>query len=239
MHHFLLTRKFIGSSFLSLCVVFCYGQKLDIRSTIYGGLFFFRGSGATSTSTVRVADDIGYHNPTSYGRKSDFSYAIELQAQWVTKQKHVFGLGVGYEELTSKAPVDFFYGDLPDGIPASGKVTMAYTYLTMNPFIGHRFFISTVTLDALLGVDCAFNQNDPQEEAWLVAPFKAIYKRKKQFHPNDLRPRIQVNAYYSRIGVAVGYSLGTENLYYYNNANFKNKKAYANFLRLGVSYRLK
>jgi hypothetical protein len=236
MNQFLKITRFISPFILLICVTLCNGQTLEIRPAVYSGLFFFRGSGATSGSTVRVNDVMGYYNPTSYGKKSDFSYAVELQGQWITKQKHVFGLNIGYESLTSKAAVDSIFGDLPHGSPASGTVSLTNTYLTISPFLGHRFSAGPVLFDALVGLDFAFNQN-AQEEARLVSPL-VTYKIKKQFHRNDLRPRIQVNSYYKRIGLDLGYSRGTQNLYYYDNPYYQHKRAYANFVRLGLSYRL-
>jgi hypothetical protein len=237
MNHSIQFRTLISTLILSLCVTLCFGQKLEIRPAVYSGVFFFRGSGATSTSTIRGNDVVPYYNATSYGKESDFSYAVELQGQWVTKQNHVFGLGIAYEHLATKSTVDSVYGDLPHGSPASGTVTLTNTYFTVSPFLGHRFSAGPVSFDALVGIDFAFNLN-AREEAKLSSPIAATYELEKDFHPNDLRLRIQVNTYYKRMGLDLGYSLGTRNLYFYDNPAYQHKTAYANFIRVGLSYRI-
>jgi hypothetical protein len=122
--------------------------------------------------------------------------------------------------------------------PATGNVTITSSNLTLNPFVGRRFLAGAVAMDALIGLDLAFSLA-VREKANMVTPFEAYYQMKKQNHPIDLRPRVQVNAFCKHIGLSVAYSLGTRNLYAYDNPNYKNKKAYASFLRLGVSYRFK
>ena len=124
-----------------------------MRANAYSGLFFFRGSGSTATSNPLISD-VGYFNPMPYGRKSDFSYALELQAK-LTSQKD------------------------------------------------------------------------------------ATYNRIHERYPMDIGPRLQLNAYHNRMGLLVGYSVGLQNPYHYDNPYSANNKAYANYLYIGVSYRIK
>jgi len=238
VEHSVLLQKLHFCCFLLLCVTLCYGQRLEIRPTVYGGLFFYHGSGATATSNVHLSD-IGYYNSTSYGKKSDVSYTFELPAQWISRQNHILGLGLAFERLTSKATVDSVFGDWVPPTSATGKVTITNTFLTLNPFVGHRFLAGSVALDGLIGMEWAWHLTAPQEEAEVVTPFKSISKLRKKRIPNDLRARAQVNASYKRMGLSLGYSRGTENQYFYDNRDFKDKKAYANFIRFGISYRLK
>lgn len=195
MDHF-KPYKFISTLLFLFIGCFCYGQQTEFRVNAYSGLFFFRGSGATSTSTV-IATDIGYFNNTSYGKKSGFSYALELQAQRVTKQKHLFGLGVSYENLESRAVVDSISAGIVGNFPATGKVIMASTFLTVNPYIGQRFAINKIALDALVGMDVSFNTKVHEEAK--VEP-NQTYTLNYREHPKDFRPRIQLNAYYNQFG---------------------------------------
>lgn len=147
-----------------------------------------RGNGSTSTTTVNVSDNIGYYNPTSYGRKSGFSYCFELQAQRVTKLKYLFGFGVSYGNLKSKAIVDSFYDDIGKR-PAAGKVLMANTFITVNPYIGQRFVVGNITFDALIGIDWSFSTKVCEEAK--VISFNQVYRLQKADFPIDIRPMIQ------------------------------------------------
>src|SRR5689334_13480530 len=80
-------------------------QKTELRVNAYSGLFYFRGDAATDMSTIYITD-MGYYSATTYGRKSDFSYAFELQLQRVTVGNHFYGAGLGFEHLQSRAEVD-------------------------------------------------------------------------------------------------------------------------------------
>jgi len=51
----------------------------------------------------------------------------------------------------------------------------------------------------------------------------------------DLRSRIQLTAWYKKLGLLLGYSFGMHN--YYRTGD--DKEAFSRFLRTGISYRLK
>lgn len=232
--------KSISSLLFLFFVTFGNAQQLEIRPTVYSGFFFYRGSAATSTSIPFFGGtDANYYNPTSYGKKSGFSYEIQIQSQWVTPRKDIIGMGLGFERLTSAAVLveDPIFRRL--GLPShTGKVNLASTNLTVAPFAGHRFNKGPFAFDALVGVDWAINLF-VHENLKVITPTKAIYQIVKADHLPDLRARMQINALYKHIGASAGYSLGMTNLYPYHEPDLKNKKAYSNFLRLGVSYRLK
>jgi hypothetical protein len=204
---------------------------------VYSGLFFFRGSGATAISKPNITD-MGYFNPMPYGKKSDFSATLELQAQRVTRQKHLYGIGLGFERLTSRARFDSASYTFLGTIPETGKLTLASDFITLTPYIGQRFSINRLILDLQAGADLAFSTR-VYEHAKFTSQKDVNYYSKKDNYPLDIRPRIQLNTYHNKMGFLVGYSVGLKNLYKYGNSNFINNKAYANYLRIGVSYRIK
>jgi hypothetical protein len=146
-------------------------------------------------------------------------------------------LGVAYENGKSKAAIDSLYNDLGRE-KAGGKVILANTSVVVNPFIGHRFTAGKIKIDALAGFDWTISVR-VREKAKLTSPFKHTYKIKKGNHPMDLRPRVQLNLFYQRVGFLAAYSIGTENLYFYDNPFYRNKKGYAHFWRAGFGYQLK
>ncbi len=218
---------------------FSYCQKTEINLNAYSGLFSFRGNGSSSTSWINynpyTSPDKFTSNP--YGKKSQFSYSLELQGQRVTKTKKIYGVGISFESLTSKVAIDtvtqngFIYWQYS----ADGKTSLKNTFVTLNPFVGQRFSYHKIGFDILAGFDIAFCLKS-KETGNATASNKTIYtvdndKAKPSF---DFRPRIQIKTQLKKVGFLVGYSLGLTN---YQTQN--NPKAYSSYLRVGLSYQLK
>ena len=150
-------------------VQFSYGQKTEINLNAYSGLFSFRGAGAASNSWIISYPFISpptQYTINPYGRKSQFSYALEFQGQRITKRKNIYGLGISFEALTSKVNI---YKVGISGDPAyleytaTGKTKLKNTFVTLNPFVGHRFLYHKMTFDLLTGFDLAFCLNSKEE----------------------------------------------------------------------------
>lgn len=215
---------------LCLAISLAFSQKTELRLNAYGGPSYFTGSAARS-SAVGINDDYGV-----YGRNAGFAYSFELQGQWVTRQKHLLGVGIAFEKLTSKSntklpPTDYIGGALP---PAEEGVT-AYTnsFINLNPYIGQRLISNKFTLDAAIGVDAAFNVYS--NSTFTGEDKRALFDSKTLNSPFvDVRPRLQLNAGYKHVSLLAGYSLGLTN---YTSSS--NKKAYLHFLQFGVGYKFK
>jgi hypothetical protein len=217
-----ITKAFLLIFILLVSRQFSYGQKTEINFNAYSGLFSFRGAGSSSTSWINfnpyTSPDKFTSNP--YGKKSEFSYSLELQAQRVTKTKNIYGVGISFEALTSKVTIDtvtqngFIYWQYS----ADGKTSLKNTFVTLNPFIGHRFCLKSM------------------EKGNATAGNKTIYTadNDKAKPSIDFRPRIQIKTQLKKVGLLVGYSLGLTN---YQTQN--TPKAYSSYLRLGLSYKLK
>jgi hypothetical protein len=87
---------------------FSYAQKTEVNFNAYSGEFSFRGGGSSSTSWINFNPYTSPEKFTSnpYGKKSGFSYALELQVQRVTKTKNIYGAGISFETLTSRVNID-------------------------------------------------------------------------------------------------------------------------------------
>ncbi|MEQ1552948.1 MAG: hypothetical protein ABL929_02150, partial [Ferruginibacter sp.] len=138
-----------------------FGQKNEVNVNLYSGIFAFRGKGATINSSI---DFNPYTSPSIYttnpfGRKSKFSYAIEIHTQRILKNSNIIGVAIGYENGTSKVHIDTVTqnGFLVWVYAANGKTTMKNTFIGLNPYFGHRYKIKNVTFDLLAGVDFAIH----------------------------------------------------------------------------------
>lgn len=234
-----LHRKILIVIILFVSVQFTYGQKTELDFNVYTGLFSFRGNCSTSYSWITAYTPAIPSNYTinPYGKKSDFSYAFELQGQRISRRKNIYGLGVDFETLKSKVGIDtvnggdfiyFQYG-------ANGKTVLKNTFITLNPFVGHRYSYHKISFDLLAGVDLAFCLKS--KEAGKAATNNKDYitvENDKTKPSIDCRLRIQLKTQINNFSFLAGGSLGLTNYQIQNNL-----KAYSSFLRLGLSYRLK
>jgi len=242
-------KLFYITILLLISVQFSYGQKTEINFNVYSGLFSFRGEGATSKSFIYYNDwwgPVTKYTDDPYGKGNGFSYSLEFQGQRLTKRKNIYGLGISFEDLTSKVNIDSIFESSDLALllkyPATGETKLKNTFITLNPFVGHRYAYHKIAIDLLAGFDLAFcmkSKEDGSVTASSIGHFNVDNERPK---PSiDLRPRIQIKMQINKFGFLVGYSLGlsgysTPTQYEYST---QYSKAYTSFLRLGLSYQLK
>ena len=224
-------RKGFGL-FTALCLAFpvAFSQKIEIRANGYGGPSYFRGSGARSSATG-INDSYGV-----YGRNAGFAYSFELQGHWVTQQKHLLGLAVAFERLSTKCnktlpPTDIVGNTVPQ--VEHGVTAFTSSFINVNPYVGQRLLNKAVTLDATIGFDVAFNLKS--NSTFTTTYKRELFDAKGINAPSiDARPRLQFSAGYKRINVLAGYSFGVSNY-----DNWSKYKAYLHFLQFGVGYKIK
>lgn len=219
-------------------VNFSYGQKTEINFNAYSGLFSFHGNGTATNSSVGWSQfDPVWRTSIPYGQKSAFSYAFELQTQRITSKHFIYGVGLGFESLQSKVHIDtsVFSAFIVNVSPANGTMILKNTFITVNPYLGHRYSLGNISFDLLAGIDIAYCLKST-ELIWQTPDTKAsLVAQNDLAKPTfDIRPRIQFKTQIKKFGFIAGYSLGLTN---YQSQD--NKKAYASFLRLGLSYQIK
>lgn len=218
---------------------FSYGQKNELNINAYSGIFSFRGTGATTNSNIISIPYTtpGEYTSNPYGKKGKFSYALEIQGQRVTKNNNIYGLGISFETLSSKVSIDTvtLVGLLYSHSPVNGKTTLKNTFITFNPFIGHRYLYNKINFDLMAGIDLAFCLKSKESgKASTNSNDYTSVENDKTKPSIDFRPRIQVKAQIGKYGLAIGYSLGLTN-YQTQTAT----KAKTTFLRLGINYQIK
>lgn len=220
-------------------IQFSYAQKNEINFNAYRGLFSFYGNGSASNTWINYNPYTSpdWYTSNVYGRKSKFSYAFEIQGQHVTKRKNIIGSGLGFEALTSKVTIDTLTenGFLYWKYPASGKTTLRNTFITLNPFVGHRYSYHKATFDVLAGCDLAFCLKSKEAGKASTNNKDFVMAENDKTKPFiDFRPRVQIKMKINKVGFLAGYSFGLTNYQAENNL-----KAWTRFLRLGLSYQLK
>ena len=115
------------------------------------------------------------------------------------------------------------------GVPslsANGTTFLKNTFITLNPYIGHRFSFPKSSLDVLAGIDLGYCLKS-SELIWSPSGTKANPDGQNDLtKPTiDFRPRIQIKTQIKKFGFLAGYSLGVTN---YQSQN--NLKAYTSFI---------
>lgn len=257
-----------------LSILFCLlvqltnAQKTEINFNAYSGLFSFQGPGTTLNSWVSFGN---FSVSTPYSRKPSFFYSFELQGQRITKKKNIYGIGLSFEAakkntvnidsafINNSSSYGFTFGPFGPGIyeydypkPATGKSILENTFITVNPFVGHRFIYKKFSVDVLAGIDLGFCKKSFETTHANNLPnirndSFSIYFEDKRVKPSiDLRPRVQFKLQYHKLGLLAGYSLGITDYQKKNKAQpefknipIKNGNTYSRILRLGISWELK
>ncbi|MEO6820001.1 MAG: hypothetical protein ABI266_04875 [Ginsengibacter sp.] len=112
---------------------------------------------------------------------------------------------------------------------------MRNTIITLNPFVGHRFLYHRLNFDLLAGIDLALClQSREKGNATVNSKEDNLKVNNKNQKPSiDFRPGIQLKTQYDKFGFILGYSLGLVNFQKKNNS-----KAFTDFLKVGLSYKI-
>jgi hypothetical protein len=236
-----INKKLILLVSICCCIcLFTYGQKTEINLNVYTAMFSFRGNGSTTSSSIGfnpyVSPDKYTLNP--YGKKGSFSYSFELQAQRLTKKKNIYGLGISFETLTSRVNIDLIAqnGFVFDWYPAYGKTTLKNSFITLNPFAGHRYTAGKLSFDLSAGFDLAFclRSHEIGKGTADDGKYSLSVDSHKRKPVVDFRPRVQVKAQYQKFGLLLGYSFGMTNYQIPGNPDL-----FTNVGRIGVSYAIR
>ncbi|WP_133257107.1 hypothetical protein [Hymenobacter edaphi] len=201
--------------------------------------FNFRGPSAERQSSINLyrTGTTGYTN-NPYGALPGVGYGAALQQQRVTRGKVLFGLQAGYEQLRSRVENVLVWPGSGDVLEeAHGHTNLVLDFIDVHPYAGRRFGLGAVSLDATGGLDLGWLLHC-QEKGFATAGngqrFTTDLERRQ---PRlDTRLRLNLTAYYRRVGLATSYAHGLRN--YREGWVGGTNEAYGQVWRLGVVYRL-
>ncbi len=210
-----------------------YAQDTEYSVHLNSGLFSFNGKSATEFTYINQRSDGSAYTNNPYGSNNALSYGLTGQAQRITQSHFVFGLQSGYEILRSSVHIT----GLNAQVEASGNTIFQHTFVNIYPFLGYRFSVWDFDMDVTVGPEAGLPLSSKEiGEATLNdgSTISTNYERNK---PNtDYRLRTSVTGHYKKWGLSVGYSYG---LYNYRSGWVGGvNKAYARFIRFGISYEL-
>jgi hypothetical protein len=236
---------FILSTFF---IVNVHGQSNEFSIHLTSGLYSFGGSDATSSTRLFYYDNENSSTDNPYGRKSGFSYGLDLQWQKLIKSNYLFGFEIGYESLSSKVKIEKLWGGYNYEV-SDGKTILTHQFLNLHPYFGKRIkLFKELKTDLTLGLDIGLCLNYKEHatvnctngikfEMTQYEIHQFLYDTKPTY---DLRPRLEFINYYKKIGLTVGYSFGLTN-YTPGSIWAVNKvwtyRVYSRMIRIGLAYK--
>ena len=222
----------------SFSVAAAQAQRTEFSLHATSGYFSYRGASSASTSAVALSDVSSEPDYlfSPYGRRFTLSYGGAGQIQRVTAHQLVLGAQAGYEWLRSRVEVNeiyYFRGQTP----ASGHAILTSEFINTHLFIGHRFSLNQVSLDATLGPEVGFRRSIREKGSASGGGLTTRTDRERR-QPAEVDPRVRVNltAYYQRVGLSVGYTYGL--LDYKRGYAGGTNDLFSQMLRVGAVYRL-
>ena len=229
--------------FLSFICLTVSAQTTEIRVEVNSGNFKFTGNSAEGSTFVSVTEGWSFSNYVNnpYGSKSELGAGVALDVRKVTASKFLFGADLGYEIWRSKILINNVWyvtdATAPEWLDAEGKTNITYHNINLQPFIGYRIPVMNVLMDVTLGSDFAFIVNSKEKTAFNYQNQTVEFKNDRKTISTDIRPRIQLDFFYQKLGLSVGYSFGAIN--YLKDYDGANLDAKSRIIRFGVSYQLK
>ncbi len=236
-----MLKAFLFLPLLSLSLA-AFGQRTELSLHLNSGLAAFR-SDAPNNQTLLVRYDwmyqTTYYANNPYGGRLGLSYGLAAQATRVTRSRLLFGLQAGYEVLRSRVSIrDYFAARTTSTYPAVGTVFLEHYCLNGHPFAGYRVLNKAVALDITAGPEAALILAAREKGKVTLdnSETVTIYRRRKDIWV-DGRVRFEITASYRRVGLSAGYSRGFIN--YTRNLTGTDRENFAQFIRIGASYRFK
>ena len=217
-----------------------FGQSTEISFQLGSGFFSFGGSSATETSFVNISDvnSISSYTNNPYGKKSGFSYGFGIQVQKISKSNFIWGLQTGYESLSSGVNIDNAFGEITWSVK-SGQATLTSQFINIKPLIGKRFEIAkNFKTDLVFGLDFGICLSTKEKfNLTTNQGFDVGGSLDRTRTRVDFRPRLEVNNYYKKIGLSIGYSYGLTN--YTSGLDGVTRETMTRYFRVGLIYLIK
>lgn len=216
-------------------VIITTAQAQDTEYSIHlnSGLFSFGGESTTAQTYINQRSDGSAYTNNPYGSNNALSYGLTVQAQHVTQNRFVFGLQSGYEILRSSVHII----GLNAQVDASGNTIFQHTFVNVYPFLGYRFSVHHFEFDVTVGPEVGLPLSSKEIGKATLEDGSTISTNYERNMPNtDYRLRSSATVHYKKLGLSVGYSYGLYN--YRSGWVGGSNKAYARFIRFGISYEL-
>lgn len=212
-------------------------QRTTFSVGINSGIFSYRGDQAYSINNSQPALLRTNLSPEK-NSAAGFSYEVNSTVQYLSKMRLIVGGEIAFQSLQSKSNVTYLSPSIFASalLPAEGTVTTTSQYICITPFIGFRALDTKLKLDITTGVELAAGVSRKEKiDARIKMSGDTYNQTNNTGKQGDQRVRIQVTGSLGRWGLTTAYVQGYKN--YYGDSEFL--KARAQFVRMGLSYRIK
>jgi len=225
-----------------------FGQKTEFRASLNSGLFSYTGLSATGTTSIycdKYTKSGFTENP--HGVKSGLCYGFSFNFKRLSKMDHYWGLDLGYEILRSSVSINKVYEyiatssnsfNVTNTYSATGQTFLNNSYINLDPFVGHRYKFKQINFDLTAGVDMEYCLKS-SEKGNATSTDGTKYTTTKNYGsvPIEIKPRINLQIGYKKIGLYCGYSIGIARSYHKDFLGYY--KVPSNFIRFGATYLIK
>ncbi|MBE7173481.1 MAG: outer membrane beta-barrel protein [Williamsia sp.] len=232
-------KKLLLTTISIISLTFVFGQKTEYRFGFSSGLFSFSGRSSEAISHINYSKylNTAYTN-NPYGSKQELCYGVSGTMKRILKNNLVFGLDLAYEQLRSKTSINLisdYNGTSTNSYSANGKTLLNFDIINLEPFVGYRLALNSLSFDITGGVDVGYCLH-ANEKGKATATDGKVYKTSldRKNITTDARPRLQFSSNYKNYGFYVGYSFGLVNFKsgYIGGIN----ECYSRIFRFGVTY---
>lgn len=234
-------KKF-GFLILSLFIITsAFAQNTEYSIHLNSGLFSFGGESATTNSSIIVSDVATIENYTNnpYGKEKALSYGLAAQIKRITENRLIFGLQAGYEIVRSRVHINSVSGEfmVTPEVP-SGNTVLSHGFINLYPQAGKRFIFNEIETDLVIGPEFGFNTFSREKGQANLGNDITVKTDTERNNPGtDIRIRTSLTVYFKSWGVSAGYSYGLHN--YSKNLIGGDRERYSQFIRFGITYRIK
>lgn len=239
-------KKFVLLSVILCGVSFSWAQKTELSVGLGSNSYSFRRPSSTrppilfySTSSLGTFPSFYYGNNLGYG--------VSATIKRITKDNLIFGAAGGFENLRNKLQQSARLVYTADELTKITLPSDAFVYnlnsnfLFVSPFLGKRFTQKPISVDFTTGFEVGYFLNSYAGIYSAPIPdyLQASLESKSHFVKFDVRPKIEMDVLYKKIGVNFSFAQGVSNyLADYTNITSVTKRTYSRVMRVGISYQI-
>jgi hypothetical protein len=237
-------RRSILLAGLCLSLLFSAAQKTEWYARAGSGLFSFSGNSAVKEQGVVFMSREFFPIMNPYGKTPGFSITAGASMKKLIGKNWIWETALDFQSLSATSSVNSLqiisssFSSFAFGEPATGTFSYRASFISVAPFLGKRIGKGKTTLDITAGPEAAFMIDSKEKVDYNSANTSGEMKRKTSPHALTVDIRIQLQAVLQirKIGFFTGYARGFSN--YYQRENTNQAKAFSNFVRFGMMYKL-
>lgn len=218
-----------------------HSQGFELRGSLNSNLLSFRGDGAVASSTIITYDELNdTYTENPYGTHYGSGFGFSGNVRWMPVGYLILGGDLGYEsqrsrvEINQISEISWLSSSNED---ATGETSMNFHFVNVYGFLGYRI-PGKLHIDIIGGLEVGqvLSAEERGHATSIYGGWLSTLRNRKTID-QDIRPRIQLEMLFKKMGVYLGYSRGMVN--YRDDTFHAPPPCYSQVIRFGASYRIK